>query len=462
MILRTLAARRRPDLAAAEDRMRAAGVMLLETRFVDLAGTLRTKTGRLRLDPDGEAFNPMLLATARGEGEPNGEPLFPSPFAGIETGFANALALADPATIRHHKWAPETASVFVDLFLADGSPSPLDVRAPLKRQEERALRLGFEPRFAVELEFGLFEADPALMKAGRFGELTPWGASPANYDAARAPGQAAFVARLAERLSALGIGMASFVSEYGRGLYEIALTPTSALEAADDLARTKLILRALAAEHGLVATFMARVRPPGRESGCGAHIHQSLWRDGANAFAAAGELTPLALSFAAGQIATLAETHLLFRPTMNSYRRLDLEAWSPETASFGVENRMAAIRGIPGAAPHHARLEHRAAGADANLHLVLAALLAAGLDGIEAELPPPPAASGPPRGTDFPPLSRTLAASIEAFAGSAFAEGVFGADLTRHYADAARFEAEAFERWLDSHITDFEWRRYFL
>ena len=338
-----------------------------------------------------------------------------------------------------------------------------DAIALLKVQEDRARDLDYEPSFALEYEFGLFIADHNLMREGRYRELKPCGHSYVNYDLVRTGDYQSFVADLIDRMASLEIGVSSFVTEYGYGMYEFALTPKPPLQAADDAVRAKLHLREFCAERGLVATFMTRFQPPGRESACGAHHHQSLWRDGRNVFAAGPkQLTEVGTRYLAGLLSHLPETHLLYRPTINSYRRFDRGAWSPEDASWGYENRTAAIRAITTPTEGAARLEHRVPGADINPYLTIAAMLASGLAGIEHKLPLEEPAPGNPAALERPPLARTLKESIEAFRASDFVTQLLGSELKAHYLLSREAEQSAFDDGLANQITDFEFQRYFI
>lgn len=463
MDIKTLAAERRPALEAAQRKLEEAGVEFLLTHNPDIAGNLRTKLGPLKFAPEGEALCAILLSTAHADGEPNGDTAFKTDLASADTGYANIQALADPASIRVHGWNPKVASVICNSFLLDGSESPVDMRGILAAQEARAAAMGYSVKCALEFEFGLFHADVDKMNAGRYRELKPWGHSLVNFDILHSGDYQAVMMELMARLSSLGIVLPAVTTEYGYGMYEVALPPKSPLEAADDAARVKLHIREFAAERGLVATFMARFQPPGKESACGAHHHISLWRNGANIFAGPGrEISETAGHFLAGLLGNMRESHLFFRPTVNSYRRIDRSAWSPEDVSWGYENRMAAIRAITTPAAGAARFEHRVPGSDINPYLTMAAILAAGLDGIEAGIAPIAPTPGSPDPALHERLPHSLQASIDAFAGSAFIERIFGAAFQRHYVASRAFEIEAFDKWLASHITDFEWRRYFI
>ena len=457
------AALRKARLQELQRELADKGARFIHVHMAEVNGVFRSKTAPLKLAYNGDALNAILYCVAHSDGAPTATPVFPGPISNDANGYPNIMALPDPATVRQHGWDKRFASVILNSFMLDGRPCPLDPRALLKAQEDRARQLGFEPRFALEYEFGIFHADHDLMRAGRYRELKPWGHSYVNYDLVRSGDYQSFMAELIDRLASIDIGVASVVTEYGYGMYEFALAPKPPLEAADDAMRAKLHLRELCAERNLVATFMTRFQPPGRESACGGHHHQSLWRDGRNLFAAGvNTLSEVAQRYLAGLLARLPETHLLFRPTVNSYRRFDRGAWSPEDASWGYENRTAAIRAITTPNPDAARFEHRVPGADVNPYLTVTAMLASGLDGIEQNLVLEPAAPGNPAALGRPALPRTLAESIAGFGASDFVERIFGAAFKAHYLLSRKAEQEAFDNWLASQISDFEFQRYFI
>jgi len=459
----TYVAERRDQLIALKDGLAADGAEFMNVHSAEMNGVFRTKTTPLKLSYDGDALNGILFCVGHADGAPVGEAVFAGPISNTENGFPNIMALVDPASVRHHGWSPRFASVITDAFRLDGTPCPIDPRWAVRRQEARARALGYEPMFAAEYEFGIFHADHDLMRAGRYRELKPWGSSYINYDLTRSGDYQDFVAEYMTRMRSIGITVASMVTEYGHGMYEIALGPKPALEAADDAVRAKLHLKELCAERGLVATFMTRFQPPGKESACGAHHHQSLWKDGANAFAAGpNELTPLARHYLGGLLAFLPESHALFRPTINAYRRFERLAWSPENVSWGFENRAAAIRAITTPSAGAARFEHRVPGADVNPYLTIAAMLAAGLDGIEQAIEPPAASPGVPASETHRELPRTLEASLALFRSSDFVARALGPELQAQYVLSREFELEAYDVWSRGQITDFEFQRYFL
>ncbi|AHJ62602.1 Glutamine synthetase [Granulibacter bethesdensis] len=443
---------RRQALLTAEQTLRDEGVVALLVQAPDLNGSLRTKITPLRFSIEGEAFNAMLYASSPADGAPVHEPLYDGVVGRREDGFANILALPDPDTVRWHRWDQDFASVFLNTYLPDGSACPVDPRYLLRLQQRRAEEMGFEARFGLEYECTLFHADDALVQAGRFDALTPYGGGAVNYDLHRDRRFPDLAAALMARLDALGIRVAGIVSEYGQGIYEIALGAETPLLAADNAMRMKSVLRQLCAERGLLVTFMARSRPPGSESGCGLHHHQSLWRDGQNVFAEGSGLSALGCSYLAGLLSGMRDAHLLFRPTINAYRRMDREAWSPDRADWGIENRMSAVRVIPGATSGMMRLEHRVPGADVNPYLTIAAMLAAGLDGIQ---------NAAVLSDDVGDLPGTIKDSLTAWEESERVTRWFGTAFCTHMAARGHAEVAAFEQWLMAHVTGFEYQRYF-
>jgi glutamine synthetase len=243
-------------------------------------------------------------------------------------------------------------------------------------------------------------------------------------------------------------------------MVEFALAHAPALEAADQAARAKAYLKELCGERELVATFMPRWRTGAPTSGC--HFHQSLWQEGANMFHAPdGGLAPLGRHYLAGQLATMTDFSVLFNPSVNAYRRLQPGNFTPATASWGRDNRTAAIRAITGSAKG-ARLEHRRAGADVSPHLAIAAMLAGGLHGIAGRLEPPgPATADAYADERFPRLPATLADAVAALRDSAVAPGLLGPEFVGHYLLSREVELRLWREWESEQVTEWEHRRYF-
>jgi glutamine synthetase len=241
-------------------------------------------------------------------------------------------------------------------------------------------------------------------------------------------------------------------------MIEANLRHRSLVDAADQAIRFKLAAKQIARRHGLMATFMAQWAQD--HSGCGGHIHQSLWHgDGGAAFVdGRGELSAAFHHYLAGQLETMAELCVLFNPTVNSWRRVAGTPAAPRNASWGVQNRLAAIRVIPGDAAH-ARIEHRRSGADCNPYLAMAGCVAGGLHGLDGALEPWPPVEGSAydAGPDVArPLPQTLPEATARFRDSAVARKYLGDAFVDHYARTREWEAREFDRA----VTDWEVRRY--
>ena len=423
----------------------------------DLDGSMRAKL--VRLDKALGAEGVALCSIAFGLTV--ADDVYESPALSYANGFPDLWAHGDPATVRVLPWRPNVASVICDLRSPDGTAFPLAPRGVLRSVTERCARLGYEPRFAVEFETCILHADTELIAAGRHHELRPAGRTVNAYSALRLADVGELGQEFMDRMSAIEIGVDSFHTELGGGMVEFALAHAPALEAADRAARAKAYFKELCAERNLVATFMAKWKPA--DPGCGAHVHQSLWRNGQNAFAGDRDgLSDLARHYAAGQLATMPAFTALFNPNVNSYRRIGVAGWTPENATWGIDNRTAALRAIAAPGPKAARLEHRRPGADANPYLMIAAMLAGGLHGIEtAAEPPEPARGNAAEDPRSAPLPGSLPDAIAALRGSDLARELLGSEFVDHFALSRQVEWDLWAQWSSAQVTEWELRRYF-
>lgn len=257
---------------------------------------------------------------------------------------------------------------------------------------------------------------------------------------------------------ACDISLEAVTSESGPSQYEFNLVHSAdALKIADDTVYLKQIIRNVARRHGMRATFMAK--PYMAHSGNGLHMHFSLLdADGRNVFDDGGAKGMPALRHAvAGLLEAMHDTTLIFAPHLNSSRRLRPGTLAPVNATWGYENRTAAVR-IPGGSHVARRIEHRVAGADANPYLVIAAVLAAALRGIEAGAEPPAPSDGdvensPKTAATVPPDWRQ---AIEIFESSPIVKALFPADFIMMFGSCKRQELAMFEQ----EITALEYRSY--
>jgi glutamine synthetase len=433
-----------------------AGARLVQLEVPDLDGGLRAKlvSPSKALSPSGAAMCTIMFGLTLADD------VYDSPASSAANGYPDLVIRPDLATLRPLPWCEATVAVLCDLFGADGGRYPLAPRTVLRAVTDRCGALGYEARFAAEWELCVVHRDDELAAAGRHGEMTPLGATMNAYSSLRLRELRPLAEAFVRRMDEAGIGVESVHTELGGGMAEFALAHAPALEAADHAARAKAYLKELCGEQGLVATFMPKWRAGAPTSGC--HFHQSLWRDGENAFAApGGGLSAVGRHYLAGQLATLADFGVLFNPSVNAYRRLARGNFTPATASWGVDNRTAAIRAITGPAKG-TRLEHRRPGADVSPYLAIAAMLAGGLHGVIEKLEPPAAAAGDAYAdTRFGRLPSSLGEAIAALRDSPVAAALLGREFTGHYLLSREVELRLWREWRDDQVTEWEHRRYF-
>ncbi|MGA1051154.1 MAG: glutamine synthetase family protein [Ilumatobacteraceae bacterium] len=372
-------------------------------------------------------------------------------FVNMETGYLDCKLVPDVSTLRIFSHRPGYAIVFADAFDPHGAPHGLAPRSVLARQIERCEALGFSPVVATELEFYLCLEDWSMAQTHiQYSSLTDGLAIEA------------VLKEMRDAIAAVGIEVESSNAEYGPGQFELNTGPMDAMTCADNTVLFKSIVKQVAQQHGVRATFMPK--PYADQSGSGMHVHTSLNIDGRNAFAEAAHApNELMAKWLAGQVEHAVSMTLLGAPTINGVKRIRPYTFAPTHAHWGLDNRTVLARCIvePGSSAN--RIEYRNAGADANPHALIAALLAAGADGIERGLTPPPMSSGDMYGNpgDCPALPTDLGAAVAAFEGSAIAAQL-GEMFARSYVSIARHEvALGAEHSPDpDEVNDWERQRY--
>ena len=285
-------------------------------------------------------------------------------------------------------WAPGRQ------LLLDGSPSPYDQRAALVNQVQRAAEAGLEIKAGYELEFFIGKAagtakpgengTPAADEA-EVGELTPAHDGPA-YSPHALLAVDAFAATLLEHLAANGIEVGQLHAEYGLSQIEFSIEPCNPVKAADQQLLARQTIHAAAREHDLRASFAPLVTAAG--VGNGWHLHTSVSRDGRNLLAGdddAGAPSGDGAAWIAGLLRDLPAIAAVTAPSVPSLQRLRPGYFASAYAFWGVENREAALRYVPGSAllgANHANVELKPSDASSNPYLALAAVIAAGLAGI--------------------------------------------------------------------------------
>jgi len=270
-----------------------------------------------------------------------------------------------------------------------------------------------------------------------------------------------FMNALMDEMLAFGVPIEGLHTETGPGVYEVAIAFGEALEQADRSILFKTGAKEIGARFGIMPSFMAKWSP--KYPGCSGHIHQSL-KEGkdskTNLFYDANSprrMSALFESYVAGQVACLMEFAPMFWPTINSYKRLVDGFWAPVKPTWGLDNRTASFRVIAGS-PKATRLETRCPGSDVNPYIAMAAVIAAGLHGVEKGLKlGAPITGTNVGGEDVPRAPRTLIETTRIFKASEIARDWLGDDFVDHFAATRDWE---WRQWLDG-VTDWEMKRYF-
>jgi glutamine synthetase len=370
--------------------------------------------------------------------------------ASWERGYGDFGLRPDLSTLRRIPWHEATVMVQCDVEWHDGTPVAPSPRQVLKAQVEKAHELGFEAMFGSELEFFLFRESYLEAYAKHYHDLTPSVPYILDYHILAASFDEPFLRAVRTSMKAAGMEVESSKGEAWAGQHEINFRFRDALRAADDHAVYKTGIKEIAFQRGCSVTFMAKPHHDWVGSSC--HIHSSLWRDGENAFA--GE-TELFRHYLAGQIACLGDLAIFVAPDVNSYKRFAAGSWAPTTLAWGYDNRTCGFRVVGHGSS--CRPETRIPGADANPYLAFAALLAAGLYGIEQKLELEPAFEGNAYESDVERFPHTLRDAIARLESSDVARRLLGEDVIDHYLNYARTEQELFDRT----VTGYERERMF-
>ncbi len=387
------------------------------------------------------------------------------------------VALPDVDTLQVAPWDRRFAWMAADLSYGGREPFALCPRSALKKQLARAAAAGYEVNIGIETELYVF--DPAsldtptpgrppgyLRPMARSGALRP---TPA-YDTESTLDAMPFLSKMADCMTELGFGLFSLDHEGGDGQFEFDFTYAPALQLADRISLFRLMVKQVAKQCGLLATFMPKPYTGGW--GSGHHLNLSLAdaESGANLFRApAGSdgrpgWTDLTYQFVAGVLKHARAISAVANPTVNSYKRLSARlsdgeiTWAPIWAAYGDNNRSCMIR-LPDNRP---ALENRAVDSAANTYLATALIVAAGLEGIEQGLTPGAPVTDQAYDWKEAPegavrLPRTLLEAVDAFTADPLVHDVFAPQFVTEYADMKMGE------WEDYHSQVSDWEReYYL
>jgi glutamine synthetase len=411
----------------------------------DVNGQLRGKALRQEAFEaaveEGAATTDLLLGL-----DPVDTPISTYDEFGIRTGAADLLVWPESATVRELTWRPGWSVCLGTPHWRDGEPCELAPRVVLQRAVAAVEEIGYDVAAAFEYEVRIWDAEGSPLSSG------------ISYSILEAGRYHDLLEALGPALDALGAELNAIHTEAGPGLLELNLVAREGVRAADDAALVKLAVKGVADSLGLRASFLAKTMPG--EEGSSGHVHLSLWREGDNKFAPAGEggdLPAVATSAIAGLLEHLPGASLLLNPTINSYKRLVPGWFAPVNASWGFENRSAALRAIFRTTPGKCRVECRRPGADANPYLALAALLVSAVDGINrnAEAPEPVVGDAYAR-DDLPSLPGSLESALAAFRSDEGLRAGLGETFSDYFATSREWELSA---WRDS-VSDWERARY--
>jgi glutamine synthetase len=362
-----------------------------------------------------------------------------------DTGYGDFEMKPDLETLRPVPWLPGTAMVMADIQWADGREVLASPRQILRRQLARLAERGFSANAATELEFIVFrDTYEEAWKRG-FRDLEPANLYNIDYSLLGTARVEPLLRRIRNEMAASGMTDENSKGECNLGQHEINFRYAEALRCADEHAIYKNGAKEIASQEEHAITFMAKFN---EREGNSCHIHCSLAdEDGSNAFGADQALFE---HFVAGQIACMRELTLLYAPHVNSYKRFAPGSFAPTAIAWGRDNRTCSLRVVGHG--ESLRVENRLPGADVNPYLALSGLIAAGLHGIEKELPLEPVFEGDAYKSDKPRVPHNIYEARDAFAASDLAREAFGPEVVEHYLNRARVEIEAFE----SAVTDWE------
>jgi glutamine synthetase len=395
------------------------------------------------------------------------DPLDGFKVASWDAGFGDFNLRPDLGTLRGLPWQPGTALVICDHLRRDGSLVAEAPRSVLRRQLDRLAARGLDCACASELEFYLFNQTYHSAFVAGYRDLQPSSDYRIDYHLMQPTRDEPLMRAIRNGMTVADIPIESSKGEWSRGQHEINFTYADPLTMADRHALFKQGIKEMADQHGKAISFMAKYSPA--EAGNSCHIHLSLWQGGRNLFRGPGEPgkrhrskskdrcgSSLFRQFLGGLLKYSPELCLCFAPTINSYKRYQAGSWAPTRMAWGLDNRTVGFRVV--GENNAFRIENRMPGADANPYLAFAAMLAAGLAGVDEKLDCGEAYTGNAYVDDrLERLPSSLRAAAGLFDRSKLARSALGEAVVDFYLHHARLEADAF----DNAVTDWEKVRYF-
>ncbi len=372
-----------------------------------------------------------------------------------DRGYGDFVLVPDMSTLRRVPWHEGTVMVTADLTWLDGAPVLASPRQILKAQTARLAERGWTAMVGTELEFIVYNDSYEEAAAKAYRDLVPANQYNVDYSILGTSRIEPLLRRIRNEMAGAGLYVESAKGECNLGQHEIAFRYAEAVASCDNHSIYKTGAKEIAAQDGTSITFMAK---PNAREGNSCHIHLSIrGQDGTPVMAGDGPygLAELGEHFLAGQLAAMRELTLCYAPNINSYKRYVPGSFAPTAVRWGPDNRTCALRLVGHGLS--LRVENRVPGGDVNPYLAVAAIIAAGLHGIDNELPLEPAVEGNAYLDTSARVPHTLRDALELWGKSDLAREAFGAEVVEHYANYARVELEAY----DAAVTDWELRRGF-
>ncbi len=372
-----------------------------------------------------------------------------------DSGYGDFVLIPDMSTLRRLPWHQGTALVLADLTWLDGTPVVASPRQILAAQTQRLADRGWVAMTGTELEFLVFKDSYEEAGAKSYRGLIPANQYNVDYSILGTSRIEPLLRRIRLEMAGAGLYVESAKGECNLGQHEIAFRYDDAMTSCDNHSIYKTGAKEIAAQEGMSITFMAK---PNDREGNSCHIHLSLREtDGTPVLAGDGPhgLSPTGEHFLAGQLAAMRELTLYYAPNINSYKRYVPGSFAPTAVRWGADNRTCALRLVGRGSS--LRAENRTPGGDVNPYLAIAAMIAAGLDGINRQLALEPAFEGNAYADTSLQVPATMRDALELWQGSELARRAFGPDVVEHYANYARVELAAY----DAAVTDWELRRCF-
>jgi glutamine synthetase len=362
-----------------------------------------------------------------------------------DLGYGDFMMIPDVRTLRRLPWLEGSALCIADVQWENGDPVAASPRGILQRQLDRLAERGWTANVGTELEFLIFNHTYEDAWQRGYRDLTPSNLYNTDYSLAGTARIEEFIRKIRNSMVGAGMRVENSKGECNLGQHEINFRYSDALKMADDHVVYKSGAKEIASLEGRAISFMAKYD---EREGNSCHIHMSLAReDGSNVFATEeGTFN----RFLAGQLDCLRELCLFFAPNINSYKRFVPGAFAPTAVAWGHDNRTCAMRVVGHG--EGKRVENRLPGADVNPYLSMAAMIAAGLHGIDSNLDLEPPFDGNAYESEKARVPQTLRDAQELFAQSGVAREAFGEEVVSHYVNAAQVELDAFDRA----ITDWE------